>query len=124
MLGKGGYLFFSRDLTRRNGPVLALLPTSDVYQVIAAVGTEGPNSKVHNEDLIAWLRELEKDQPFSITAVGTDFLEGKFTASIQDPFGLVRRINKLCPDGDEGPETEKMQAAELQKTGRLFLWWD
>jgi len=123
LLAEGIYIFFTRDLIGRNGAVVALLPTNDVYRVIAAVGTEGPNSGVSNEDLIAWLRKLEKEQPFVVLGLGSDFLEGKFTTPIKDPLALVRRINELCPD-EVGPETEPQQALQLTRTNRLFLWWD
>jgi ankyrin repeat protein len=103
---------------------VAVLPTSDVYQAIAAVGTTGANSGVYNEDLIIWLRELEKEQPFRITGIGPDSLEGKFTTTIKDPVTLVRKINELCPDGDEGPDAETKQVNHLKKTSEFCLWWD
>jgi len=73
--------------------------------------------------LIAWLRKLEKEQPFIVLGLGNDFLEGKFTTPITDPLALVRRINELCPD-EVGPETEPQQVLHLTQTNRLFLWWD
>ncbi len=123
-LSLGTYLFFSRDLADVNDPVVALLPTTDVYRAIGAVGTEGPNSEVYNADLIKWLRELEKEQPFLIFGMGRDFIEGKFTTAIKDPVGLVKRICKLCPDGDDDLESVKQQAEGLRRTRQLFLWWD
>lgn len=123
-LSLGAYVFFTQDLTDVNGSVVALLPTTDVYRVITAVGTQGPNSEVYNADLLKWLRILEKEQPFVIFGIGRDFIEGKFTKEIKDPLTLVRRINKLCPDGDDSPEAEMCEADGLQRTRQLFLWWD
>jgi len=123
-LENGFYLFFTKDLTEKNGTAVAMLPTADVYRVLAAVETEGANSRVSNEDLIAWLRKLEKKHPFRIMGIGSDFIEGRFTAPIVDAPAIVRQINKLCPDGDEDAETEQRQVEELRRTGRLFLWWD
>ena len=123
-LADGGFLFFTRDLLKRNGSAIAILPTNDVYRAIAAVGTEGPNSDVENAALIAWLREVEKEQPFSILGIGADFLEVRFKTPIKDPADLAKRINQLCPDGDEGPETEARQAENLRNMRRVFLWWD
>jgi hypothetical protein len=116
-LAQGMYLFSMED-------AIAVLPTTDVYRVIAAIGTTGANSGVYNEDLVTWLRELEKEQPFRITGIGRDFLAGKFTTAIKDPVTLVKKINKLCPDGDEGPEAERTQVNHLKKTNEFFLWWD
>jgi hypothetical protein len=123
-LAQDAYLFHTRDLTYRNGPAVALLPTTDVYRAIAAVQTEGPNSNVYTDDLIAWLRDLEKDYPFQITGIGTDFLEGMFLTPIQDPAALVKRINEICPDDDVRPGSEQEAITHLLQTNRLFLWWD
>jgi ankyrin repeat protein len=123
-LTAGSYLFFTKDLTKRNGPAIAILPTNDVYRAIGAVGTEGPNSDVDNTALIVWLRELEKKQPFTVLGIGADFLELRFNMPIKDPTDLAKRINRLCPDGDEGPEAEARQAEDLRQTRRVFLWWD
>ena len=124
MLAQGAYLFHTRDLTKQNGTAVALLPTTDVYRVIAAVQTEGPNSNVSNDDLIAWLRNLEKDVPFLITGVGADFLEGKFLNPIQEPAALVKRIKEICPGDVFQPGDEQRAIDYVQQTNRLFLWWD
>lgn len=117
----GYHLFYSRDITSKNGDVVALLPTGDVYQVIEALETNGQDS---TEDLIAWLRELEKVQPFLITGIGVDFIDGKFTTQIKDPTDITERINNICP-GDSLTPAEKAAASHrLQMTNRLFLWWD
>src|SRR5439155_5591196 len=99
-LALGVYLFSTEYLAGENTAV-ALLPTTDIYRAIAAVGTAGPDCGVSNEDLIAWLRDLEKDQPFLITGIGRDFIEGRFIAPIKDPAALLERINRLCHDDYE-----------------------
>jgi uncharacterized protein len=121
ILAQGFYLFHSRDLVRKNGPVVALLPTGDVYRVITVLETNGANS---TEELVAWLRQLEKKQPFVITGIGFDFLEGRFTTPIKDPAALAQRINAICPEGIGGAPDEARQIEQLRKTGRLYLWWD
>jgi ankyrin repeat protein len=123
-LSLGACLFFTRDLTDVSGSAVALLPTTDVYRAIAAVETQGPDSEVYNPDLIKWLRKLEEDQPFVIFGIGRDFIEGKFTSEIKKPVELVKRICKLCPDGDDDPNALKEQAEGLKRTRQLLLWWD
>jgi len=120
----GAYLFHTRDLTDANGTAVAILPTVDMFRVVAAVGTEGPNSNVYNEDLIAWLRELQKDQPFDVTGLGADFFEGRFTTPIKDLEALVRRINAICPNEAPGPDVERRQIEHVRQTNRWYLWWD
>jgi hypothetical protein len=116
-LARGIYLFTMEEGT------IALLPTSDVYCAIATVGTTGAKSNVYNQDLIAWLHQLEENQRFRITGIGRDFLEGSFTTPIKDPEALIKRINQICAN-DEDPATEQRQLKELQNTGKFFLWWD
>jgi len=118
---QGVYMFYSRDLLAESGEVVALLPTNDVYRAIAALETNGSGG---TENLIAWLRELEKDQPFSITGIGPDFIEGKFTTPIKDAMALARRINEICPDDSLSPAEIEGQIDCLRQTSRLYLWWD
>jgi Domain of unknown function (DUF4253) len=121
MLTHGCYLFYSRDIVSKNGDVVALLPTTDVYRVIAALETNGQNS---TDDLIAWLRELEKVQPFVIMGIGTDFLDGSFTTPLKDPAGIANRINAICPDDSLSAAEKEAQVDRLCMTNRLHLWWD
>lgn len=121
-LEQGCYLFSTRDLLDRNGDAVALLPTVSVYEAIAAVQTEGPNSDIYTGDLIRWLKGLE--EPLRITGFGSDYLEGKFTGPIKDPAQLAKKVAALCPDGAEGPDAERILAQRLENTGVLFLWWD
>jgi hypothetical protein len=121
ILSRGGYLFYSRDIVSKNGDVVALLPTTNVYRVIAALETNGQNS---TDDLIAWLRQLEQAQPLVIMGIGPDFIDGKFTTPVKDARALVRQINQICPEGGDSPSQIAAQADHLKKTGRLFLWWD
>ncbi len=121
ILAQGFYLFYSRDIVSKSGDVVALLPTADLYRVIAALETDGQDS---TDDLIAWLRDLEEDQPFAITGIGTDFIEGMFTTPIKDPAALAKRINEICPDDRLTPAEKTAQVDGLRLTNRLYLWWD
>jgi hypothetical protein len=89
--------------------------------VIAALDTNGQNS---TDDLIAWLRELEKDQPFVITGIGADFIDGNFTTPLKDPASIVKRINAICPDDSLSAAETAAQVDQLRATNRLYLWWD
>jgi len=123
LLQQGCYLLHTCDpLEGKPGDGVAVFPTTDVYKVLEALQTEGPNSDVYNPDLICWLRALE--DPLQVTGAGSDFVEGRFTAPIKDPDALAERIISLCPEGDVGRDSAKKLAEQLKKTGELFLWWD
>src|SRR4051812_48687147 len=128
---QGAYLFRSQNMhglkigneTARDA--IALLPTTNQYEVLQAVETEGPNSKVYNPDLLKWLKELEKTQPFELTDAGDHEMAGKFTTPVKDPKALAAKVLKLCPDFDQGDGEEatlKKLAVGLSK-GNLTLVW-
>jgi ankyrin repeat protein len=121
-LKQGCYLIQTRDTAGKGGNAVAIFPTKDVYQVLAALQTEGANSNVYNQDLIRWLRSLR--EPLRVTGAGYDFLSGRFLKSIGNPTALMKSIAKICPDADEGPSSLRAQAKRLTETRELFLWWD
>ena len=123
-LKAGSYLFFSRDLTAKNGPLVALLPTTDVSQVVAAVGTEPSDDEMDNPRLITWLKELKEEQNIDILGLGHDFIEGYFTGPVKNAPSLARSIAYICSEAGDEPAALRSEAARMKKTGRLFLWWD
>lgn len=102
--------------------IIGLLPTKDKYEVLAAIETEGPNCKVYNADLLAWLRELEKTQPVDLSEAGDDFCGGRFMTKVADPKALAEKIAKFCPDL-LGTATMEQLTDSIAK-GKLYLWWD
>jgi len=109
--------------------VLALVPTDDVYEAILLVGTNGKGFEFRGKelttlDVIHWLRGHARRQPFVITGVGVDFIEGEYLTQIRDPQQLAAEIREFCPDAaDEGTATVDALVEELTQ-GKLFLWWD
>jgi hypothetical protein len=104
---------------------LAVLPTTDKYEAIAVVGTAGPNNDVANSDVLSWLMELEREQPFDILQIGYDMVEGRFRSAIGDPQDLAKRMYRFCPDiVDQGFGSVAALAEALAKKSTLYLWWD
>lgn len=104
--------------------VVAVLPTTDPYEVIQAVGTDGVNFDVDNAEVIAWLRGMEERNPFTLTGAGQDFLEGYFVTPPENAPALAKRMYEFCPDiVDQGTGTVEALADELAK-GKLYFWWD
>jgi hypothetical protein len=118
-----GIYVFSPDSTFDNR--FAVLPTTDKYQVLLAMQTNGQNYDLVPEDVVAWLRALEKDQPFVLTSAGFDFAGGRFITRLSKPAALAKRIYEFCPDiVEQGCGDTKALAAELTKSRSFFLWWD
>jgi uncharacterized protein DUF4253 len=124
---KGYYLFRSeqhfgiRDQLDR----IALFPRRDPYEILKLMGTNGANYSIDSDSIVSWLRALGRDQPFVLTGIAFDWLEGRFISPIRDPAGLARRFYAFCPDiVDQGTGTVDALQTELTQSGRLYCWWD
>jgi ankyrin repeat protein len=124
-LAKGCYVFTPRVSHGDRVSALAALPTSDKYEAIAYMQTNGCNFGLGPGGIIKWLKKLEKEQPFVLTGIGHDFLDGSFTRPIKHPKALARRMYKFCPDiVDQGCGTVEALTEVLKEKRRLFFWWD
>jgi ankyrin repeat protein len=98
-----------------------LFPTGDMYAVIAACGTNGNNTGLDAHDIILWLREMEKENPFVLTQCGFDILAGEFPSPVVNADALAERMLPFCPDL-EGPA--EALARELEREQAFVFWWD
>jgi hypothetical protein len=106
--------------------VLRAIPSGDWADALRCVGTNGCNYDQSTDDIIAWLRRLEREQPFVITAVAHDLVEGHFLGPIAKPLALAKRMYRFCPDlVDQGCGTVARLAEELKGDApTLYFWWD
>jgi hypothetical protein len=104
---------------------IAILPTADQLEVVRTMGTSAPNYDIANHDIVAWLRALHTEHPFTITGAGTDWIAARFAAPPRDAMMLARRINSFCPDVvEQGAGSVSALAEEIEKTRQLYCWWD
>lgn len=124
-LKRGCYLVKSDRGYTTGKDRLTLLPTASRAEVLAAFQTNGANCEVYTADVIRWLEELEKTQPFLMTGAGFDWCEGTFTRPLKDSKKLAKEMYEFCPDiVDQGTQEVSRLALELKKTQRFFFWWD
>lgn len=116
-LKRGCYVFDTDPGCEKN--CIAILPTADKYDVILAMGTDGTNWGLKPRDIVAWLRRLEKEQPFIVTGVSGEHVSGRFTTKIKQPEELAMRMLEFCPNLDSPDAVE----AELRKSRGFWLWW-
>ncbi len=91
---------------------------------MALVEVNGANYDIYTAGVIQWMQKLEQDQPYVLTGVGSDYMEGYFLTPVQDAAGLAKRMYAFCPDiVDQGVGTVSKLAEELQK-GKFYFWWD
>ncbi|HJQ58844.1 MAG TPA: DUF4253 domain-containing protein [Vineibacter sp.] len=104
-----------------------MLPTADPFVALRVVGTNGDNYGFSTDDIIEWMRKLETDHPFELTACGFDFLDAR---SLSPPTGdtarsLAERMVKFCPDMNDATGNAILSVAhELSSTGNFFFLWD
>src|SRR5438128_899549 len=126
-LERGFYLFRSEQHFGITGHPdrVALFPRSDRYEILRLMRTSGWNYDIGPDSVIAWLRTLERDHPFVLTGMGSDWVEGRFRSAIGDADALARRFYAFCPDiVEQGTETVAALARELSESQRLYCWWD
>jgi hypothetical protein len=104
---------------------LALVPVWDQFRVVKVVGTSGGDSATSNASVVDWLRALQPDAPFILTAAGSDHVAGRFVGRLADPEAMARRIHAFCPDVvNQGTGSITDLAAELRRTNTFSCWWD
>lgn len=104
---------------------LVLFPTGDQFAVVAATGTEGANYSVQTADVIAWLRELDRENPFALRYCGHDLVGGDFLGPLKSAKTVAERIVELCPSClDAGFESAQELAAALKKGKSFLVRWD
>lgn len=125
-LAKGFYLFrHEQNFGLQDKPdQVGLLPTADYSAVMAAMSTNGDNYNIGTAGVIAWMKELYPEQPFILTGIGFDYMEGHLTNPVKDSSKLAERMYQFCPDiVDQGVGDVSKLALELEK-GKLYFWWD
>jgi hypothetical protein len=125
-LARGFYLFrYEQNFAlNETDDKVGLLPTTDPYAVMAAMDTNGDNYNIGTAGVIAWMKELQQEQPFILTGIGYDYMEGHFISSPKDPEALATRMYQFCPDiVDQGAGSISALASELEK-GAIYFWWD
>ena len=99
-------------------------PTKGITALMAALETGGMNES-GTADVIRRLKQIEKDDPFVLTFISEDTVEGEFNEKVKTPARVAKKIYAICSDiVTQGTGTVAALAKELQRSRRLFLWWD
>jgi hypothetical protein len=127
LMKKGVFVCCTGDAYMQSPPPrgrahLALFPTGDVIDALAAAATGGGFEGVGAA--VMRFRRIMADDPFRLTFVSADTAVGEFLRPPKDAMALAERLEALCP-GAAGDDDDLSPAAEqLKKSRRLFLWWD
>ena len=105
---------------------LAIFPTTDPYQAIAAVGCDGSNYEVGSGNIVDWFKKREKEGlPVTLLLLDRDLVTGRFPIPIANPKKLATQMYDLCPDCvEQGLGTLEALEEALSESGDFTLWWD
>ena len=104
---------------------IAVFPSPRWQDALAVLQTNGINCDVASQDIIDWMEECEKEQPFRILTAAHDLVGGEFLGKVKKPLKLARKIYDFCPDTvDQGFGEVGELALDLKKSGKFFFWWD
>ncbi|MDJ1173086.1 ankyrin repeat domain-containing protein [Roseofilum capinflatum] len=125
-MAKGCYVFASsRTLFEHLPECLTVFPTTDKYEAIAAMGTNGCNYGIGTGYVLQWLQALEAKQPFIITYIRYDSLALRFLSPLEDVEYWADEMYEFCPDLIDQGVMERDRLIECLKTSdRISFWWD
>jgi hypothetical protein len=117
----GFYLVHAAPFGPAAAAKLRLFPTGEKYAVLAGSGTNGINYGYSTRDIITWLFDLDRENPFVLTECWFDYFGGKFLQPARNVDRWAERMLEFCPDLGMAPQA---LAAELAATQRFGFWWD
>ncbi|OOQ61747.1 DUF4253 domain-containing protein [Mucilaginibacter pedocola] len=104
---------------------IAVLKTTDKYAILKQIGTDGINYNITNDCLITIIHKFDKRYSLELIAASGDWCEFVIHNEPKDWLAFAKDVYAVCPDVvDQGAESVEAMAGEMQKTKRLYLWWD
>ena len=83
---------------------IGVLKGTDQYEILRIMHTDGDDYDISNQDVIDWLKELEKKAPFDIIGADSDWVEIQFKTVPHDLKTIVKEVYDFCPDAvEQGP---------------------
>lgn len=126
---RGFSLFQVEEYGHFNGTphTLALFPVRDPFAALLKLNTNGGNYGIQPEQVVAWIRQIDREHPLTLTSAGFDYVEARF----RDPLTpaearqLAARVARFCPDVVwQGTGSVRALAAEMRRERTLYCWWD
>jgi hypothetical protein len=107
----------------RNGIDCVVFPTADKVAVVLAQETSS-NGIVgaDTEDIVAFVEDLDRQNPFWLTTCAHDTIAGEFDGPVRQAATWARRLLAICPGEEEASPAGV--AATLKEDGYFLLWWD
>jgi hypothetical protein len=122
---KGYLLFRSYKGIGTLPDIITVIKGNNTYDILKIQGTEAANYQLDTKEIIAWLKERQKQASFVITGAGTDWLEARFIKPPTNMQAFARIVRSFAPDViDPEKGTVDMLAVRIEKTNGFYLKWD
>lgn len=124
---KGYYLFV---LERNYGiagqkDMMAILKTTDQFEVLKHIETNGINYDIDNDSVVSIMRDLDKKYQFDLIGANGEWCEFTIKSEDVDWKKLAEDAYRVCPDLiDQGEGSLEDLVTSMQQTKRLYFWWD
>lgn len=121
-----GYMAFIVEVNEGiKTDTIGVLKGADQYEILRVMQTSGEHDDVACDDVIAQLKEWEKQARFDIIGAENGWVELQFRKLPKDLRAFAEEVQDLAPDSvDEGARGIEDLAAEIKSTKRLLLWWE
>lgn len=104
---------------------IGVLKTTDQFQILKQIETDGINYEITNDSLISIMKEFDKKYSIDLIGASGDWCEFAIQREPDDWMQLAREVYKVCPDVvEQGTGTIQVLADEMKKTKHLYFWWD
>lgn len=105
--------------------MIGILKTTDKFEVLSIVHTDGINYDIDNDSLISIIRHLDNKYSLDLIGASGDWCEFVIKQEPDSWQALAQEAYKICPDiVEQGTGTVKALEDELKRTGTLYFWWD
>lgn len=127
-LDKMGYTIFCLDRNfgyNKKADVVGILKSTDKYQILRQVGTDGINWGIDNDSLLRVIKKFDEKYSLQLVGAAGDWCEFKINKAPASWLAMAKEVNEICPDVvDQGTGTVEKLAEEMRQSGILFFWWD
>ena len=101
---------------------LCVYPTSDKYVLISVKQIYGLEDEVGCSEIIHWMKNLDKTDPWKLVECGGKSLTVQFVEPPKDCLELAKRIGEFSPNLVDGGYSSLCERLEENKT--ITFWWD
>ncbi|MBL3657234.1 DUF4253 domain-containing protein [Fulvivirga sediminis] len=127
---KGYQVYFSSFKGNQAPNTIAILRTSDQYDIIRYYSSDGANYGLFPDDLIAKFQEWDKMYGLFVAGAGSDWCMIRLEQTPTELGGFVDELIAFCPDLQPEEDEEKAKRNKwrlesgIQYHRIVYFWWD